>query len=111
MPFGALVGNSTSGIQTGYFGGFSDEQAQGDVEMIQSSAFYYYPQYPEYSNLVGWSGHHEPESIQASGYHLSGCYYGYPSAMYQSSTGTVQPAAARSDEGGFQQQYFPHSGS
>ena len=26
MPFGALVGNSTSGIQTGYFGGFSDEQ-------------------------------------------------------------------------------------
>lgn len=26
MPFGALVGNSTSGRQTDYFGGFSNEQ-------------------------------------------------------------------------------------
>ena len=59
-------------------------------------------QFPEYSNLVGWSSHHEPEEIQTSGY-LSGCYHGYhQSTINQSSTGTGQPATAINN-GGFQE--------
>ncbi|KAM3315357.1 hypothetical protein ACQJBY_033842 [Aegilops geniculata] len=119
-PFGALVGNSTSGRQTDYFGGFSNEQAKSDLDQIQSSA-YYYPQFADYSSLAGWS-HHEPEGTQASGF-MSGCYYGHGyQSINQSSTGTGQPAA-RYNGGGFQdlkkrfqdlkkqQQPPPHSGN
>ncbi|VAH87547.1 unnamed protein product [Triticum turgidum subsp. durum] len=109
-PFGALVGNSTSGRQTDYFGGFSNEQAKSDVDQIQSSA-YYYPQFSDYSSLAGWS-HHEPERTQASGF-MSGCYYGHGyQSINQSSTGTGQPAA-RNNGGGLkkQQQPPPHSGN
>ena len=73
-------------------------QAQGDVQNIRSSAFYY-PQFPEYTNLVGWSSHHEPGRIQTSRY-LSGFYHGYhQSTINQSSTGTGQPASARNNGG------------
>uniref|UniRef100_N1QVF2 Phosphoserine aminotransferase n=1 Tax=Aegilops tauschii TaxID=37682 RepID=N1QVF2_AEGTA len=111
-PFGALVGNSTSGRQTDYFGGFSNEQAKSDLDQIQSSA-YYYPQFADYSSLAGWS-HHEPEGTQAAGF-MSGCYYGHGyQSINQSGTGTRQPAA-RNNGGGFQdlkkQQPPPHSGA
>uniref|UniRef100_A0ACD5TTZ4 Uncharacterized protein n=1 Tax=Avena sativa TaxID=4498 RepID=A0ACD5TTZ4_AVESA len=106
--FGALVGNSISGTQTDYSGGYSNAQAKSDAQKIQSSG-YYYPQYPEYSSLVGWS-HQEPEGVQTPpGFH-SGCYYGYQSSINQSSTGAGQPAA-RNNEGGFpdlrMQYHFP----
>uniref|UniRef100_A0ACD5WH13 Uncharacterized protein n=1 Tax=Avena sativa TaxID=4498 RepID=A0ACD5WH13_AVESA len=106
--FGALVGNSISGTQTDYSGGYSNAQAKLDAQKIQSSG-YYYPQYPEYSSLVGWS-HQEPEGVQTPpGFH-SGCYYGYQSSINQSSTGAGQPAA-RNNEGGFpdlrMQYHFP----
>ncbi|KAM0870567.1 hypothetical protein ACQ4PT_039927 [Festuca glaucescens] len=108
--FGALVGNSISGMQTDYFGGYSNEQAKSDVENIQPSA-YYYPQFPDYSSSVGWNPQ-DLEGIETSGYH-AGCYYGYQPSINQSSTGTGQPAA-RNNEGGFQdrrkQQSSPHPG-
>ncbi|XP_044982661.1 protein RRP6-like 1 [Hordeum vulgare subsp. vulgare] len=110
MPFGALVGNSTYGRQTDYFGGFPNEQAQSGLDQIQSSA-YYYPQFSDYSSLAGWS-HHEPEGTQASGF-MSGCYYGH--GYHQSINQSGQPAA-RNNGGGFQDpkkqqpQPPPHSG-
>ncbi|KAM3230583.1 hypothetical protein ACQJBY_061012 [Aegilops geniculata] len=114
MPFGAQVGNSTSGRQTDYFGGFSSEQAKSDLDQIQSSA-YYYPRFADYGSLAGWS-YHEPEGTQAAGF-MSGCYYGHGyQSINQSGTGTGQPAA-RNNGGGFQdlkkqqQQPPPHSGN
>ncbi|CAM0871338.1 unnamed protein product [Alopecurus aequalis] len=88
-------GNPTSGMQTGYFGGFSNEQAQGNA--------YNYPQVPDYSNLAGSSSHHGPEVIQRSGYDQHGCYHGHQPAVNQSSTGSGQPAAAaaRNNGGGY----------
>ncbi|XP_051182964.1 protein RRP6-like 2 isoform X3 [Lolium perenne] len=113
--FGALVADpipvmqtpvmQTPIMQTGYFGGYSNEQAQSDVE----SSAYYYTQFPEYSSSGGWSPQ-ELQGIPTSGYH-DGCYYGHQPSINQSSTGTGQPAA-RNNAGGFQdwrkQQSSPH---
>ncbi|XP_051192539.1 uncharacterized protein [Lolium perenne] len=91
--YGALVANpipvmQTPVMQTGYFGGYSNEQAQSDVE----SSAYYYTQFPEYSSSGGWS----PQELQ--GIPTSG---GHQPSINQSRTGTGE-AAARNNAGGFQ---------
>ncbi|KAM0890089.1 hypothetical protein ACQ4PT_027276 [Festuca glaucescens] len=105
--FGALVANPIPVMQTGYFGGYSNEQVQSGVE----PSAYYYTQFPEYTSSAGWSPQ-ELQGIPTSGYH-DGCYYGHQPSINQSSTGTGQPAA-RNNAGGFQdwrkQQSSPHPG-